>query len=116
MILAATQLPPDLNPTFFNIVDVEPNIDDFARRNVLRNVALEKFLEFDWHIDGPLGAQFVVPCDNLALFPLFGVFPDPIRHGFVVSAGGDEITKGIDADFGKTKEHVVQRAVEMVVA
>ncbi len=56
-----------LNTSFFDIVNIEPVIDDFVFGKKLRNVSFEEFLEFNRHFADAFVAEFIVPFYDLLI-------------------------------------------------
>lgn len=105
-----------LDPLFLDVVDVEPDADDFAGGDELGDVSFEELLEFDGHFGDAFVAHVVVPLDDLARFAGSGVFVDPGADGFVVCSGGDEGFEVVGGDADEAEEEVIERAVEVVFA
>lgn len=105
-----------LDAAFFDVVDVEPEVYDFAGWDVLWDVAFEEFLELDGHVDRSGVAHLVVPGDDLAGFFDFRIFAYPGGYGVVVSAGGDECLEGVAAYACEFEEGFVEGAIEVVFA
>ena len=92
-------------PLFPGIKDVEEiadMVDDF-RGHVLGNIILHEFLHFLRQFADPLVTPFIVPLDDLDAGALFRMFHDPLGHGFVIRAGGDEFFKVGAFQAGKSK-------------
>lgn len=105
-----------LDAAFLNVVDVEPMVDDFFRRDEFSDVVLQEDLKFVGHFADALVAHAIVPDDDFFLGGLFCVFLDPGSDCFVVCSAFYEFFELVAADAGELKEHVIEWAGEVVFA
>lgn len=101
--------------SLFDVVDVEPDINNFIFGDKLWDISFEEFLEDTREIDGSGIAEFIIPEDNIGFSEPEGFIRDPLFHCIVVGTGGYKILKLRWGDAGKVKELVIEWAVKFIV-
>lgn len=112
----ALEIPQFLQALFFDIIHVEPVVDNPSFGKVLRNVSLEELLQLNRHFADSLEPEVIVPLDDLALFRNIRIFLQPACHFLVRGPRRDLFPEPVRGDAGEFEEEIVERAVEMVFA
>ena len=96
-----------LNPTFFDIVDIEPDTDDFSRWNVLWDVSFKKLLQLDRHVAQVLGAHYIVPGYNLSFPTRLGARFNLTRHFPIICARSHLIPEILGTQLREIEKEIV---------
>ena len=104
-----------LDPAFFDVVDVEPDVDDLSGGDELGDVAFVELLQLDWHFAYAFATHVIVPLDDLAAFSRFGILGDPSGNGFVIGTRSDEGFEVVGSDAREAEEEIIERAVEVIL-
>src|SRR6266550_1353401 len=105
-----------LDPLFFQIVHVEPVIDDAVTRDVSLDVILHVFLELGRQITQTQVTFLVVPGNDLRTRTFLRIFLKPLRDLGVSCAGSDQRTEIAVINLGKIQPALIERAIGMILA
>jgi len=104
------------NPLFFEIVHVEPVIDDAVTWDVSLDIIFHVFLELRRQIAQPQVAFLIVPGNDLGARPFLRIFLNPVSDLVVCCAAGDQRAKIAVINLRKRQPTLIERAIGMLFA